>query len=101
MGSMTGATHDVAPSCPAFRTDLSTYPLDDELVIYDPESGESFVLNASGKYVWERCDGKRTDADIAAEIAAIYAIPAAQAIADVAELLDSFRRANLLLAGPA
>jgi cyanophycin synthetase len=81
---------------PRLRADLSTYPLDDDLVVYDRRTGESYVLNATGRMVWERCDGTTTCQEIAIEIAALHGIPTEQARADVDELIDSFRRSNLL-----
>lgn len=95
---MTAVTDDVDPRNPARRADLSVFPLDEDLVVYDPETGESFVLNQTGKLVWEQCNGEHCAEDIAAEIAAMFDIPAGQAIADVTELLNSFEQANLLLA---
>lgn len=93
--SMAGSPNDVDPPLPRIRADLSAFPLDDELVIYDPRTGESFILNVTGRLVYERCDGERTEADIADEIAAIHGIPVQQALIDVNELLMSFREANM------
>lgn len=96
--SMTGSPQDVDPPRPRIRADLSVFPLDDELVIYDPVTGESFVLNQTGRLVWERCDGERTDGEIASELAARHGIPTEQAFADVSDLLSTFRQTNLLSA---
>jgi len=96
---MAGSPNDVDPTIPRIRADLSAFPLDDELVIYDPMTGESFILNATGRLVWERCNGERTEADIAGEIAVIHGIPTERALADVSELLTSFREANLFASG--
>ena len=57
-------------------------------------TGESFILNQTGRLIWERCDGERTAGDIAAEIAALHRIPVERALADVTELLESFRQAQ-------
>lgn len=94
---MTGPTFDVDPSRPQARADLSVYPLDDDLVVYDPRTGESFILNPTGRLVWERCNGERTSEDIAGEIAVLHGISAEQAYADITELLESFQQANLFM----
>jgi PqqD family protein of HPr-rel-A system len=96
---MTGSTDDVDPRRPQPRADLSVFPLDDELVVYDPTSGESFLLNQSGRLVWELCNGERTPDDIARELAALHGIPTEQASTDTTELLESFRQARLLISG--
>jgi hypothetical protein len=96
---MTGSSHDVEHRNPQTRADLSVYPLDDELVVYDPENGESYILNPTGRLVWERCDGRRTSGDIAREIAAFHSVPATRALAHVNELLAMFEVSNLLTTG--
>ena len=98
MGSMTGSSGDVHLTRPLTRADLSVFPLDDELVIYDPENGESFILNQTGRLVWERCDGTRTLDEIADEIATLLHVSTQIAFTDIAELLESLRQANLLTA---
>ena len=97
---MTGSSHDVERRHPRTRPDLSVYPLDDELVIYDPENGESYILNATGRLVWERCDGRRTSSDIAREIAVLHCVSAAHALEHVTDLLAMFEESNLLTIGP-
>jgi hypothetical protein len=96
---MTGSSHDVERRHPQTRADLSVYPLDDELVVYDPENGGSYILNPTGRLVWERCDGRRTSDDIAREIAALHGVPATRALAHVTELIAMFEESNLLTIG--
>ena len=85
---------DVRP--PAPRADLSTFELDDDLVLYDPLNGQSFVLNATGRLVWSLCDGARSPLAIAGELAAGFGVEGEQALSDVDELLDNLRTAGLL-----
>lgn len=65
--------------------------LNDEAVLLLPGRGEVKVLNAVGARIWSLADGTRTIAQIAAVIAAEYAVEPAQAEADtlafVAELV--------------
>ena len=45
---------------PCRRDDLVTRELDDELLVYDPVSDESVLLNASAAAIVVLCDGTRT-----------------------------------------
>ena len=83
---------------PVARADLSTFELDDDLVVYDPRSGQSFVLNATGRLIWSRCDGARSPEAIAAELSAGFGVDGERARFDVDELLESLRVAGLLAA---
>jgi hypothetical protein len=58
--------------------------LEDELVLVRPASGEIRVLNAVGATVWQFIDGKRSVADLAAEICDAYAVASDRAQTDVA-----------------
>lgn len=89
--------HDAAVSSVLTRSpQVSAFPLDDELVLFDPGSGQSYVLNATAARIWEWCDGSRTLALLARALATSYALDEEQALADVGELIEGFRRAGLL-----
>lgn len=81
---------------PKPRPDVSSFALDDELVVYDPVTGESFILNQTGRLVWERCDGQHTSAMIADEIATLYSVSRTDTLNDVRDLLATFVSASLL-----
>lgn len=75
---------------------VSAFPLDDELVLFDPRNGQSYVLNPTAARVWEWCDGSRTLEALARALASAYALDEAQALADVSDLVEGLRRARLL-----
>jgi len=75
---------------------VAAYPVDDELVLYDPRQGQGFVLNPTAARIWSLCDGSRTVAAVAAELAAAYALGDEQALSDVCACLEDLRRAGLL-----
>lgn len=54
--------------------DLVIEPLGDGAVVFDRHTDEIHHLNASAYAVWRRCDGTRTVAQIAEEVAAELAI---------------------------
>lgn len=56
--------------------------LDGEAVLVDPRRGMVRVLNSTGARLWEQIDGRRTVADLAADLAVEYGIEPAQAQAD-------------------
>jgi hypothetical protein len=93
---MTGSDDVVEHLVPVPRPDLLVHPLDDELVILDPLTSQSFILNATGRAIWALCDGVRTVSDITAEFADQVGITPDQASIDVREWLDRCMRANLL-----
>jgi PqqD family protein of HPr-rel-A system len=80
--------------CPAVLAE----PLDDDLLLYDPRSGQAYVLNATGAYLWSLCDGSRTLCSLARALAASYALAYPDALADVRDHLDELQAAGLLLA---
>jgi len=49
----------------AKRTHLVTTDLADEVVLYDTVSHQLHTLNPTASFVWQRCDGHTTVADIA------------------------------------
>src|SRR5438132_14178390 len=58
------------------------YPIDDELVVFDPRSGEAHVLNRTGAYVWSLCDGTRSFEAPASALAEAYVLDAGTARRD-------------------
>ncbi len=78
--------------------DISTFPLDDNLVLYDARDGAVHVLNATAALVWTAVDGMRNARALARGLAAHCGIAAPPALADVCSLLADLRRADLLVA---
>lgn len=48
--------------------------LDDELVLYDSATQQVHVLNHSAAAIWRLCDGTRTPAAIARDVARYYGV---------------------------
>lgn len=58
------------PVTPRRRDDIETHLMPDgSSLLYDPASSEGHVLNVTGSFIWEYCDGALTPDQIAAELA--------------------------------
>jgi radical SAM protein with 4Fe4S-binding SPASM domain len=68
---MTGKEGD-ALQRPHRREGVVTRDVDEEVVIYNPETRGIHGLNPTAAFVWDLCDGSRTVAEIAQELQAIY-----------------------------
>jgi PqqD family protein of HPr-rel-A system len=83
---------------PRRRPGLAAYPLDDELVLYDPSDGVTYVLNRAAAEIWALCDGTQPVEVIAGRLAAAYALEPGRALADVRDVLAELRRGDLVVA---
>jgi len=85
---------------PAAATTVSSYPLDDELVLYTQTDGQAYILNHTAARVWHLLDGTRTETALAEEIATTYGESYDDVLGDVRELLGHLRAVGLLAAEP-
>lgn len=81
---------------PVARPEVSTFPLDGELVLYDGRTGEAHLLNHTGAEIWRMCDGSHAVTRLARETAALFGIPYRRALADVRDLLSMLDGADLV-----
>ena len=73
---------------PLIRKDtLLSHELDGELVLYDQGPNVVHTLNATARFVWERCDGSHGAEDIVRELTACYDIPPDLARKDIDRVL--------------
>ena len=70
--------------------------VDGEAVLVDPKKGIVRVLNPAGACIWEMIDGRRTVAELAADIAAEYGIEASRAEADTISFCEDLVRRGVL-----
>jgi hypothetical protein len=64
--------------------------LDDEIILFNPESRAIFHSNSAGALIWALCDGQRTVADIIRLVSDSYPEAADQIPDDVREALAVF-----------
>ena len=62
----------------------------------DRDGGKVHQLNATASYIWGRCDGRLTEAEIADDLAKTFGVAPAQAMSDVGALIGQFRELGLL-----
>lgn len=69
----------------------------EETVIVDLDTERYFSLNSSGATVWLRVSEGAAIDSAAAELAEKYGVDREQSAADVAEIVDAFLKAGLIL----
>ena len=79
---------------------VSSYPLDDELVLYTSTDGQAYVLNHTAARIWHLLDGTRTETAVAQELADTYGESYDDVLADVRELVGHLRSVGLLSGEP-
>jgi Coenzyme PQQ synthesis protein D (PqqD) len=87
---------NLATERPTACPDVSAYPLDDELVLYEARRGQAYVLNRTAAQIWGLCDGSRTTLAVAQAIAGAYPVTYTEVLTDVCECLEHLRHAGLL-----
>jgi PqqD family protein of HPr-rel-A system len=81
---------------PRSAPDVTTYELDDDLVLYDARTTQAHVLNASAARIWQLCDGSRSPLALALALSTTFDLDPSRARADVDELVASLTAAGLL-----
>lgn len=84
------------PMFPKRRADVTTRDVNGETLILDRKHEEVHQLNNTASYVWQRCDGKTSVAEIARSMAHDFCIQPADVEADVAVLIDQLSVLRLL-----
>ena len=73
-------------------------PLQRELMLFDPESSQFFVLNGTMAFLWQHCDGHKSAEQLAAELATAFDTKEPSEVAtDVREALESLLERGLIV----
>lgn len=59
-------------SIPAKNSQIEEAPLQNELMLFDPESSKFFVLNSTMAYLWRTADGAKSLSEIATDMSASF-----------------------------
>jgi hypothetical protein len=70
--------------------------LENEAVVVLPEQGKIKVLNETGARIWSMADGRRSVREIAAQLAAEYNLPQADAEADTLAFISELMAKGVL-----
>ncbi len=74
--------------------------VDGDLGLYDPVREQVAILNRTASDIWELCDGTRTIAGIARELADAYSEDLDQVREEVEATIRSFRESGFLEGAP-
>jgi len=87
----------MALDVPQRRSDVRVRVVDGETVVFDRRRGLIHALNPTAHFIWERCDGTATIADIAQQLAAAFVVDPQTAAADVAAFIAHLHAVELLV----
>jgi Coenzyme PQQ synthesis protein D (PqqD) len=81
---------------PKRRTDVNVRMVDGEVLVLDRHSDLIHQLNPTASYIWDRCDGQSSVADIAHQLAAVFDVDATMAVQDVMTTIVKLHSLGLL-----
>jgi hypothetical protein len=84
---------------PIKTKDTAHRVLSDEAIVVNFKNSFFYSLNPVGTFIWERCDGRHSLAQIAQELAAEYDVTPEEAARDCREFIDSLVEQGLLHLG--
>ena len=86
----------VGDNFPKRRSHLRVRVVEGETLVLDRQESQIHQLNQTASYIWDRCDGKSTVAEIAKQLAEVFDIDSMTAPKDVATIIRQLQRLNLL-----
>ena len=84
------------PDHPKRRVDVNVRMVDGEVVVLDRQSDLIHQLNHTASYIWDRCDGQSTVAEIANQLAAAFHVDAHTAVQDAVTTIRQLQSLGLL-----
>ena len=81
---------------PRRRADVRTRLVDGETVVLDRHEELIHQLNRTASYIWERCDGQLTPAEIAGQVCETFEVDQRTALRDVLEIIRRLQKLKLL-----
>jgi hypothetical protein len=85
----------MADHYPKRRFDVRVRVVEGETVVFDRQAGLIHQLNQTASYIWDRCDGTSTIADIATQLAAAFDVEPKRAAHDVAAIVGQLQSLRL------
>ncbi len=81
---------------PKHRNDVSIRIVANETIVLDRQQGLIHQFNSTASYIWERCDGQSTVADIAQQFMKEFSISFDIAETDIRRVIEQLEKLNLL-----
>jgi hypothetical protein len=81
---------------PRRRQDIEQQQLENEAILFDPATGNSYMLNETALAVWRRCDGCSTSYEAAQDQSDACDIDFATVLDDVEQVVALFAENGLL-----
>jgi PqqD family protein of HPr-rel-A system len=91
-----GVIRPVPALKPRARTDLTFVQIEDEAILYDPESVRLHHLNPSAALIFQLCDGSGTVEELARDIADELGLPQDDIIKQVQQVVGHFEHSGIL-----
>ena len=85
---------------PRQRADVKTRLVEGEMVILDRVGGLVHQLNRTGTYIWNRCNGQYTPAEIAAQLCEVFDVDQETALRDIVDSIRQLQKLRLLQSHP-
>ena len=70
------------------RPDVLIEEIDEETVLFDPKTRNTYALNQVGSIIWQLCDGGHTPYEISEEISDALGVDSAQVLKDVLKIIN-------------
>jgi hypothetical protein len=84
------------PRRPKRRSDVNDRFVEGEVVVLDRQAGLIHQLNQTASYIWDRCNGQLTVAEIADQLALTFDVDFRTAAEDVVAVIRQFQNQRLL-----
>jgi hypothetical protein len=84
------------PHRPKRRSNVSVRLIEGEVVVLDRQAGLIHQLNQTASYIWDRCNGQLTVAEIADQMALTFDVDFRTAAEDVVTIIRQFQNQRLL-----
>lgn len=83
---------------PPRRNDIVAEELDGEVILFDPQSGNTYRLNQTAFAVWRACNGRATAREIAAQLMQAYEVDLTTVLDHVEQTVALFAQSQLFRA---
>jgi methyltransferase-like protein len=69
---------------------------EDEAIIFNPDNSDIIVINSTGCFIWQSCDGKNTTEEIVNKMLDELDVTAERANKDLDQFLSDLEKRNFL-----